>query len=561
MTSIAATPPRRILKGMSSLTLDSPLTESSANIRARAGPSPARRKGAARTLFRAERENAGVDDFDARGVVSKDWDGPDIALPRRRSSAMSAQRGDRYIPNRDLVKSGSGTTLLEDGAGDALGGAERGMPALGDADGALEDACHVDLGQRILSFSAAPPAAAGTRDLRSRYAAKTKSALPSSLLAAGRRRIATTPERVLDAPAIVPDFYYNLLHWSSSNVIAIALQGAVHTWNSETGEAAFLLDLEEESERVGGGGLVSSLRWDADGNILAVGTDRGFTQLWDVERGVRLRTLRPSPLGGADAATANALAWAPDGTLNVGYASGLIREHDVRQRDSTTRSLEKAHAAQVCGMAWRDDSALLASGGNDNVVKVWDRRTSVAKMRKENHRAAVKALAWSPHNSSLLATGGGSADRCIHFWNTTQNTRVQTIQTPAQVTALQWAPHYRELVSAHGVGNECSHGALNVWAHPSCTRVGEIAAAHDGRILHTSLSPDGETLATVGCDESLKFWRVFEQSAELKGKSAFRRAAPGAGGAAAAAAAGAAATGGAAAAAAAAAAPAPRSLR
>ena len=171
-----------------------------------------------------------------------------------------------------------------------------------------------------------------------------------------------------------------------------------------------------------------------------VGTDRGYTQLWDMERGVRLRTLRPSPYGGADATAANALAWAPDGTLNIGYASGLIREHDVRQRDSVVRSLDKAHTAQVCGLTWREDSALLASGGNDNVVKVWDRRTSVAKMRKENHRAAVKALAWSPHNSSLLATGGGSADRCIHFWNTTQNTRVQTIETPAQVTSLQWAP-------------------------------------------------------------------------------------------------------------------------
>lgn len=523
-----------MLKGMASLSLDSPLTESSANIRprgfARTGASPMRNMLKAHTRA-GERENSGMGfDLDTRGVVSKDWDGPDIAPQRRRSSTMSSvsvptnQRGDRYIPNRDLVKTTGGTTLLEDGAGDALSAGERAMGPLSDTDGALEDACHVELGQRILSFSAAPPSS-GVRDVRSRYAAKSKS-IPSSLLAAGRRRVATTPERVLDAPAIVPDFYSNLLHWSSSSVIAIALQSAVHTWNSETGEANFLVDLDEESERVGGGGLVTSLRWDADGNILAVGTDRGYTQLWDMERGVRLRTLRPSPYGGADATAANALAWAPDGTLNIGYASGLIREHDVRQRDSVVRSLDKAHTAQVCGLTWREDSALLASGGNDNVVKVWDRRTSVAKMRKENHRAAVKALAWSPHNSSLLATGGGSADRCIHFWNTTQNTRVQTIETPAQVTSLQWAPHYREIVSSHGVSSaEYTQGALSVWAHPSCTRVADIPVAHDGRVLHTSLSPDGETLATVGCDESLKFWRIFEQPAELKSKKApaFRR--------------------------------------
>lgn len=443
------------------------------------------------------------------------------------------QRGDRYIPNRELSRQSgpSSQPFREDGAGESLSALPykehsdtiSSASSLAEVEsGNLEEACQVEFGQRILSFSAAPPSASSSKEMRARYLAK-KSVLPSSLMAAGRRRVPTDPERVLDAPAIVPDFYYNLLHWSSQNVVAIALQSAVHTWNSETGEANFLLDLDEESERVGGGGLITSLRWDADGSILAVGTDRGYTQIWDVARATRLRTLRRDPEGGADASTINALAWAPDGTLNAGYASGLIREHDVRQRSSVTRSLERAHGAQVCGLAWRDDSALLASGGNDNVVKVWDRRTSVAKMRKENHAAAVKALAWSPHNSSILATGGGSADRCIHFWNTTQNTRVQTIQTGAQVTSLQWAPHYREIVSSHGVSNaESNEGALQVWAHPSGQKVAEIAAAHDGRVLHTSLSPDGQSLASVGSDESLKFWRVFEQTADM-GKGAAQR--------------------------------------
>lgn len=549
-----------LAKGMGALSLESPLTDVSVNVRGRS--SPVRYGGAAgrgkdkpcSMLNKKEKEDlgppGGLADLDARGVVSKDWDGPELNPTRKRTTTMlsvggprnahgavtdSTQRGDRYIPNRELAK-GSGAPssqpLLEDGAGEHLSSLADGASGSGvagsgvlDVDGscgaaaaALEDACNVELGQRILSFSAAPPASSAHRDVRSRYhAAKAnKPPLPSSLLSAGRRRIATTPERVLDAPAIVPDFYFNLLHWSSQNVIAIALQSAVHMWNSETGEASFLMDLEEESERVGGGGLVNSLRWDADGNILSVGTDRGFTQIWDVNKGVRLRTLRPGIGGGADSAGVNALAWAPDGTLNTGFASGLIREHDVRQRDSITRSLDKAHSAQVCGLSWRQDSALLASGGNDNVVKVWDRRTSVAKMRKENHRAAVKALAWCPHNSSILATGGGSADRCIHFWNTTQNTRVQTIQTSSQVTSLQWAPHYRELVSSHGVSSsESNEGALCVWSHPSCQKVAEIPAAHDGRVLHTSLSPDGQTLATVGSDESLKFWRVFEQPPEL----------------------------------------------
>jgi WD40 repeat protein len=34
------------------------------------------------------------------------------------------------------------------------------------------------------------------------------------------------------------------------------------------------------------------------------------------------------------------------------------------------------------------------------------------------HTAAVKALAWSPHKNSLLATGGGSTDKTIKLWDT-----------------------------------------------------------------------------------------------------------------------------------------------
>lgn len=247
------------------------------------------------------------------------------------------------------------------------------------------------MSQRILSFSAAPPSSLANPDVRSRYAmTKPKSTLPSSLQSAGRRRIPTTPERTLDAPSMVGDFYYNLLDWSSTNMLAVALQTGLWIWNGNTGDASALLDTSTMADKIGGGGLITGLRWDADGNILAVGLEGGFVQIWDVESSTRMRTLKPTGDGGADHASVNVAAWAPDGTLNAGFQSGIIREYDVRERDAVTRTLEKAHHGPVCGMEWRSDSALMASGGNDNVVKVWDRRTSVAKMRKENHQAAVK---------------------------------------------------------------------------------------------------------------------------------------------------------------------------
>lgn len=45
-----------------------------------------------------------------------------------------------------------------------------------------------------------------------------------------------SPDRVLDAPDIVDDFYLNLLDWSDSNVVAIALKDQVYLWTAHTAE-------------------------------------------------------------------------------------------------------------------------------------------------------------------------------------------------------------------------------------------------------------------------------------------------------------------------------------
>lgn len=60
-------------------------------------------------------------------------------------------------------------------------------------------------------------------------------------------------------------------------------------------------------------------------------------------------------------------------------------------------------------------------------------------VRFTEHTAAVKAIAWSPHQHGLLASGGGTADRCIRFWNTSTNTMLNCIDTGSQVSVMRVA--------------------------------------------------------------------------------------------------------------------------
>ncbi|PWN45631.1 WD40 repeat-like protein [Ceraceosorus guamensis] len=481
--------------------------------------------------------------------VQKDWEPESSKANTGKKSQFSSSRGDRYIPNRDLSRSmTSAESLLENTGGEALQsscssstGPQQNAASIakanqlptdvaGSESASLEAASGLTgNGQRILSFSAVAPPSLSAPDTHARYAATKPKALPTSLTAGGKRKIAHTPIKTLDAAGADDDFYGNTLHWSARNMLAITLSSVVYVWNADTGDATSLFSLDEQNERVGGGAdaRVRSLRWDAEGNHLAVGTDSGHVQIWDVNGQQRLRTLKPHAEGGADNTDMLASAWACDGTLSTGYSSGLLRDHDVRMRESLIRDLDNAHSGAVCGLAWRGDGALLASGGNDNVVQVWDRRMDAPKMRKTNHNAAVKALAWCPWNDSLLATGGGLADRAIHMWNTSSGSRLHSIQTQHQLVGLHWSLAYREICSVGGDVNTVTgyerRGAISVWAHPSLANITTIESPHESKaVRHSTLSPDGQTLATIGDDDNLKLWTMFETSEEVA-KDALKR--------------------------------------
>ena len=124
--------------------------------------------------------------------------------------------------------------------------------------------------------------------------------------------------------------------------------------------------------------------------------------------------------------------------------------------------------------------------------------------RLDQHTAAVKALAWSPHQHGLLATGGGTADRSIRLWNTLDESSLVHTETQGQVCSLLFSRNTNELVSVHGY---CVNQVL-LWKSPSLSRMG-VLTGHTNRVLYMSLSADGSNLVTGAGDETLRFWRLF----------------------------------------------------
>ena len=365
----------------------------------------------------------------------------------------------------------------------------------------VAEACGLDVNSRILCYRPAPPERSKPLSVFSsvnqKSATKLGSLLRPSVASARAKKIPTAPERVLDAPNIVDDFYLNLVAWALSNLIAIGLEDTVYVWNASTGLVGLLCEL-------GNSMLVTSLRWSEDGSYISVGKEDGTIEIWDIETNLRLRTL----LHGTGSRVA-AHCWLSH-LLALGSREGTIYHSDVRVNDHLVSKLENTHVAEICGLEYRADSQQFCLGANDNLVAVWDARLTLEPIfKKTNHRAAVKAMAWCPFQNSLLATGGGTSDKTIHFWNTSTGARVNLIETESQISSLNWGYESKtgyEVVATHGY----PLNSISLFNYPTLQKTGEITLAHDSRVLSGCMSPDGTTLATVAGDENLKFWPLFD---------------------------------------------------
>ncbi|PWN40074.1 WD40 repeat-like protein [Ceraceosorus guamensis] len=305
------------------------------------------------------------------------------------------------------------------------------------------------------------------------------------------RTLSKVAFKVLDAPDLANDFYLNLVDWSPLNVLAVALGQCVYLWSAKTSSVVKLVDLTDGDDRITG------LNWSNNGKYLSVGTDQGEVQIWDVEHESRVRTMS------GHQNRVGALAWNL-GLLSTGSRDKVIYHRDTRVPEHWVAEL-KAHKQEVCGLKWNTTTNQLASGGNDNKLLVWDGMSTVPLHRFAEHTAAVKAIAWSPHQQGLLASGGGTADMRIRFWNTITGQMLSETDTGSQVCNLSWSKTANEIISTHGYSTGKVQNQIQVWKYPTMSQVATLTG-HTMRVLYLSMSPDGESIVTGAGDETLRFW-------------------------------------------------------
>jgi WD40 repeat protein len=183
-------------------------------------------------------------------------------------------------------------------------------------------------------------------------------------------------------------------------------------------------------------------------------------------------------------------------------------DHDVRIWDRTTGASQRLdpgqHGHGISGLALAEGGKVLISASLDGAVCVWDldhQGGGRLRHRLAGHEGAVQALALSP-DGRILATGG--ADRQVRLWDWRAAKPIAALPGhDDQIGILAFSPDGQLLASGSW------NGGLRLWQGQGFAR-GKALEGHTERVRGLVFSPDGKTLASSSIDKTIRLWDMPE---------------------------------------------------
>ena len=188
--------------------------------------------------------------------------------------------------------------------------------------------------------------------------------------------------------------------------------------------------------------------------------------------------------------------WSPDGQfIASGGEDQMIRIWDARTGESV-RSL-KGHQGEIASLSWDSQNRFLASGSTDQTIRIWDVHTGKIVSVLSTTAEIVRAVSWSPDGRWLATTTGSQT----YIWDAEKHQIVHTLKGLKSLAfAFAWSPDSRKLAVA-------KYLEIETWDVATETREKRLSG-HQFIIKDISWSPDGNSLASVSMDQTLRVWDV-----------------------------------------------------
>lgn len=293
-------------------------------------------------------------------------------------------------------------------------------------------------------------------------------------------------------------------------LLAIGRQdGAVALWNLYTEKLSTTL--------TGHIATVKSVAFSSDGTLLASG-EREHARLWDVSKGRQIATFEHT-------AIVESVVFSPDGKTLACVDDNCIRLWDTQRKREIavlgqepprtfSSSWDRMYAkwrnrvpftdmpvpywSTLRSVAFSPDGTMLASGGTDNTIRVWD----VAKQREIfaqelDAMSNICVVAFSP-DGEILASAGTNGK--IHLWSPKKRELVGSFNIENWCQALAFSPEGNLLAAGDG-------SKIRVWDLATST---EITTLDGFQVVINSVdfSRDGRKLVASWSDGVIRIWNT-----------------------------------------------------
>ena len=161
---------------------------------------------------------------------------------------------------------------------------------------------------------------------------------------------------------------------------------------------------------------VSGITFSPDGKLIATASTDKTVRIWDLETA---SPVGPPLTAHQDEVLSVAMARSGDDLLLLTTGrDGRALVWNVETRELVREFGDgKAHGRGIWCGAFSHDGAMVATGGNDNLVKVWDVKSGELKITLEGHSAGVTGVVFSPDDGRLVT---GSLDATAKLWDVSE---------------------------------------------------------------------------------------------------------------------------------------------
>ena len=165
------------------------------------------------------------------------------------------------------------------------------------------------------------------------------------------------------------------------------------------------------------------------------------------------------------------------------------------------RGSGKGHTDRVNSLTFKPNSYLLASGSDDETIRIWNMNFSSGARSAERtlrgHTGRVWSVAWSPDGRTLASA---SQDGTVRLWNPDNGINFAVLRGhTASVFCVAWSPDGRILASGS------ADDTIRLW-NPDTHGIRRVLRGHTDIILSLAFHPDGQMLASGGVDNTIRLW-------------------------------------------------------